>query len=56
MSIHITMARKVEHYTIPEELVEKFNIYSKKSMIPKSRIVSMLIEKFLKNAKNDLSS
>lgn len=42
------MATKQEHYTIPEGIIEKLNQYSKKSMIPKSRIVSMLLEKFLK--------
>ncbi len=38
-----------ETYTIPEELVNKLNEYSKKSMIPKSRLVTKLLKDFLEN-------
>jgi metal-responsive CopG/Arc/MetJ family transcriptional regulator len=38
-----------ETYTIPEEFVNKLNEYSKKSMIPKSRLVTKLLKDFLEN-------
>ena len=46
------MATKVENYSIPEETLKKLSEYSKKTMIPKSRIVSMLLKEFLQE-KND---
>lgn len=46
------MATKVENFTIPEELIKKLNDYKKESMIPKSTLVSKLLEEFFnKNEK-----
>lgn len=41
------MATIRETYTIPEELVKQLNKYSTDKMIPKSRLVSKLIQQFL---------
>lgn len=46
------MATKVENFTIPEEIVKDLNEYSKKTMIPKSRLVTKLLKDFFEKIKN----
>lgn len=46
------MATKVENYSIPEDILKKLSEYSKETMIPKSRIVSMLLKNFLNEKEN----
>ena len=45
------MATKVKNFTIPEETLKALREYSDKTMIPQSRIVSSLLQKFLSNEK-----
>lgn len=40
------MANKKENFTIPEEILEKLNSYSKETMVPKSRLISKLLTEF----------
>lgn len=43
------MATKVKNFTIPEEILKKLNDYSKKSLIPQSRLVTKLLKDFFIN-------
>jgi len=45
------MARLKDTFTIPEEIVKQLNEYSKKSMIPKSKLVSKLLKDFFDKQK-----
>lgn len=40
------MANKKENFTIPEKLIKELNLYSKKTMVPKSRLISKLLFDF----------
>ncbi len=41
------MANLKKTFTIPEEIIKLLNEYSKKTMIPESRLVSKLLNDFL---------
>ncbi len=45
------MAHIRDNFTIPEEILEILNNYSKKTMIPKSRIVTKLLRDFFEKNK-----
>jgi metal-responsive CopG/Arc/MetJ family transcriptional regulator len=38
-------------FCIPKEIVQEFDIISKKTMIPKSKIVSKLLEEYIEKYK-----
>jgi metal-responsive CopG/Arc/MetJ family transcriptional regulator len=50
------MSSKVENFSLPSELVKKLNVFSKESMIPKSRLIKRLLEDFFeKNEKEQIA-
>lgn len=40
-----------ETFTIPKELVEKLEKYSKSTLVPKSRLIAKLLKEFFDNEK-----
>lgn len=48
------MATIRDTFTIEEEVLKKLKSYSKKTMIPKSRIISKLLEEFFEKPENSV--
>lgn len=40
-------------FCIPKEIIQEFDIISKETMIPKSKIISKLLEEYIENFKKN---